>query len=517
METFRWSEVDAANVKTIEEKILEQQTLTIPNLNADFTLHTDASEIGIGAVLSQDGNIVRLFSAKLNETQGRYSVMEKEAYAIVAALKSFKNLIWNSKIKIFTDNKNFTFDKMIDNKRAQKWKLGMSEYDYTLNFVKGNDNLGADGLSRNLYIGQPNEQSPFSNDQLAQFCYNSQNNTNRDKIEIKVEKEMEFLTYSHKELGHPGINKLTSSLKDFFKIKALRKKIATVTNDCLGCQRNKSGYSKIGGVQGYIESSAPLSFISSDFYGPISLDEFGGQGKGYFMTITDVFSRFSVIRLMEDLNGTEVVRILEEWIRRFQVPDKLLTDQGRQYTSGELKKFCDRSNILHKYSTAYNPTGNSLSERINSTIGNIMRIMKGTEINTVMKIIERNLNWTTNRNLNYSPEQILTGRSPLDPKQRTQHVSEENLVARVKSNAQKEQDKTNSKRQVNKRYELGENVLVKKINRRKLDSYWSNPWKVTEIAESGNCLWIERHGVSRWVNIKNVKPYRKGERQDDAV
>ena len=58
-----------------------------PDLSKVFEVACDASDIGIGDILSQDGHLVAYFSEKLNEAKLRYSKYDKEFYAVVQSLR----------------------------------------------------------------------------------------------------------------------------------------------------------------------------------------------------------------------------------------------------------------------------------------------------------------------------------------------------------------------------------------------------------------------------------------------
>jgi len=115
----------------------------------------DASDIGIGGVLLQNGKIVGLYSKKLNDTECNYTTVEKELYAIIKSLEKFKNITWGNNINIYTDSRNILSLKEGYNKRIQRWKLLLNEYDYELIHVKGQNNAIADELSRS-YVKNEN-------------------------------------------------------------------------------------------------------------------------------------------------------------------------------------------------------------------------------------------------------------------------------------------------------------------------------------------------------------------------
>ncbi|KAF9761098.1 Retrovirus-related Pol polyprotein from transposon 17.6 [Nosema granulosis] len=150
--TFSWNKEDNNIVKEIMEDIKRRTLLSYPNPEKPFTLTTDASDIGLGATLTQENNLIGLYSYKLTQTQQRYTVMEKELLAIIKALQHFKNIIFNSQILIKTDNANITFLKDSTNSRVQRWRLLLEEFDYTLEHIKGTTNTAADHFSRCLIV-----------------------------------------------------------------------------------------------------------------------------------------------------------------------------------------------------------------------------------------------------------------------------------------------------------------------------------------------------------------------------
>ena len=61
--------------------------LASPDFNATFEIHTDASKLNIGAVISQKGKTITFYSLNMNSAQKKYTITEKELLSIVASLK----------------------------------------------------------------------------------------------------------------------------------------------------------------------------------------------------------------------------------------------------------------------------------------------------------------------------------------------------------------------------------------------------------------------------------------------
>lgn len=108
-----------------------------------------------------------------------------------------------------------------------------------------------------------------------------------------------------------------------------------------------------------------------------------------------------------------------------------MTDQGKQYTSHEFRKFLIRYNIKHITTTAYNPTGNSISERINQEIGKGLRALRNLTIGDAINKIEFSINNLYSSTLKCSPHAIIYSTNLLDPLKRINIINTSKLNERV--------------------------------------------------------------------------------------
>ncbi|KAJ8627132.1 hypothetical protein MRB53_020439 [Persea americana] len=84
--------------------ITEEPVLALPDFNKPYAVHTDASDFAIGGVLMQDGHPIAFESRKLNDTERRYTVQEKEMTALVHCLCTWRHYLLGSRFVVKTNN-----------------------------------------------------------------------------------------------------------------------------------------------------------------------------------------------------------------------------------------------------------------------------------------------------------------------------------------------------------------------------------------------------------------------------
>ena len=116
-----------------------------------FVLQTDASSVGLGAVLEQNGNVIAYASRALNSAEQHYSVIRKECLAAVFATKQFRHYLLGRHFQLLTDHCPLQW---LSSQKMEgllcRWALALQEYDFTIKYRKGCLNNNADALSRSI-------------------------------------------------------------------------------------------------------------------------------------------------------------------------------------------------------------------------------------------------------------------------------------------------------------------------------------------------------------------------------
>jgi RNase H-like domain found in reverse transcriptase len=102
--------------------------LRYPDHNNPFHIYCDASDLQLGAVITQDGAPVAFYSLKLNKAQQHYTVGEKEILSIVETLKEYRMMLYEClHLYVYTDHKNNTFTNL-QTQRILRWWLSLEDY-----------------------------------------------------------------------------------------------------------------------------------------------------------------------------------------------------------------------------------------------------------------------------------------------------------------------------------------------------------------------------------------------------
>ena len=105
----QWNDRCETAFTKMKRLIAKETLLAYPDFNKKFTIHTDASDFQLGAVITQENKPLAFYSRKLTSSQRNYTTTEKELLSIVETLKEFRNILLGYEIEIFTDHKNLTY------------------------------------------------------------------------------------------------------------------------------------------------------------------------------------------------------------------------------------------------------------------------------------------------------------------------------------------------------------------------------------------------------------------------
>ena len=139
---------------TLKRILTTDLVLRLPRNDLPFTLQTDASSLGIGAVLLQtypEGDRpVCYMSKKFTPNQQRWSTIEQECFAVIHAIEQCHHYLHGQHFVLDCDHKPLEslMCKPQQNNKCERWRLRLQAYDFTIKHIKGVLNTMPDYLSR---------------------------------------------------------------------------------------------------------------------------------------------------------------------------------------------------------------------------------------------------------------------------------------------------------------------------------------------------------------------------------
>ncbi|UYV65989.1 hypothetical protein LAZ67_3006074 [Cordylochernes scorpioides] len=453
--SFTWTERQEEAFQTLKTALLSPPILGHFNPNAPTYVHTDASNIGIGATLVQDiggeEKVISYLSRTLSKAEQNYSTTEKECLAVVWSMSKLRPYLYGRHFKIVTDHHALCWLKNLKDPtgRLARWALKIQEYDFDIIHKSGKKHLDADGLSRGplpetdwdedferLFLNQiTDEEDKFiesvkknlngSRRSIAQNfkeedgCLFKKNPNPEGRAWLLVvpeNKKREIMKeyHNHMSNGHLGVARTMYRIKSKYFWPSMLKDVSEFVKTCHLCQSRKgSNQLPSGLLQPIPPANFPFERIGIDFVGPLPSTK---NRKKWIIVLSDYYTRYAETRAVSEATVKEVSKFLvEDIFLRHGAPQYLISDRGSQFTSNLMKEVMKTCKIKHCFTTSYHPQTNGLTERLNRTLINMLSMYVNTDQKNwdeILPFITHAYNTTIQETTGYSPFFLMFGREP---------------------------------------------------------------------------------------------------------
>lgn len=283
---------------------------------------------------------------------------------------------------IFSDHKNltlFTTTKQLT-RRQVRWAELLGQFKFEIRYTPGNENKRADALSRRSdYMEGKDivEYSILKTNEDGSLSANSKEfgNSNKKVLVQPGQPEQECISMHHDDplQGHSGITKTMKKIQRNYTFPHMRSKITTYIKKCQQCQTNKAErHAKYGHIQ-FIEPPERLwDEVTMDFITklPLSKDPVTKKQYDSILVMVDRLTKYShFVPCSESYTAQDLgYLVLDRLVRYHGIPKTFITDRDKLFTSNFWKTLVACMGTKHKLLTAYHPTTDGQTERMNQTL-----------------------------------------------------------------------------------------------------------------------------------------------------
>ena len=421
---FTWNPQHQEAFDSLRQALTSPPILDYPSHDDQFVLTTDASDVGIGAILSTlRGTVIEYASRTLSSAERQYTTTEKECLAIVWAVRKFRHFLLGAPFTLETDHKPLEWLESAKashahSQRLERWSLELRAYDFTVVHRPGKDNCHVDSLSR-LPVSLVAIQAPMTAAEISSAQRNDptlsvviqalENDDARtatkwkqfplrryhqiwrqlvlhetvlcrkvksptmaeEKFLIVVPASLRklFLSNAHDKAAHQGADRTLSQLSQTAYWVGMAKDTIRYCSLCSTCQINKSLPAQPAPLQPII-ASRPWELVAVDV---LKVPQ-SSQGNQYILVAQDYFSKWPFAQSMPDQKADRIVKILRDQVFTLVGPPKQLhSDQGQNFESHILSELCKAFQVTKSHTTPYHPMGDGLVERMNRSLLNLLR------------------------------------------------------------------------------------------------------------------------------------------------
>ena len=397
---FQWSQQCQQSFDTLKQKVQNALSLHIFNPDDPTIITSDASDVAVGATLTQIQKNkevpIACFNRTLSQSERNYSATEKEAYGVILALEHWEKLILGRPVLVRTDHQALIsmLNKPKDRRQSSKftrWLERLEPFQIHLQHVKGGENSICDSLSRIpaqpvKYLKLSDVQQACQADELFSTIQTALQNGWKEfgpelnsfksiakelklqngllKLNNRVYLPENLRQQALQELhqGHPGIERLKRSLRKAYWWPGLSKDAETFVKECTGCRfSEKSRSSKPIPVGTFPTPNKSGELYNLDIAGPF-------HNGHYLVVLIDAMSNFPEILDTKDITSSKIIKWLNQVWSRYGLPVGIITDNGPQFISDEFQSYLSSLDIHHYLTPVYYPQENGRVEVFNRTI-----------------------------------------------------------------------------------------------------------------------------------------------------
>ncbi|GAU36702.1 hypothetical protein TSUD_16140 [Trifolium subterraneum] len=442
-DAFLWTEDAQKAFEGLKKAMSEAPVLGLPNFEEKFVLETDASGLGMGAVLIQNNHPICYFSKQFCPRMVQASTYVRELCAITTAVKKWRTYLLGNTFTIFTDQRSLRelMTQVIQTPEQQFYLAKLLGYSYEIVYKPGPQNRIADALSRVqcLVITVPQldflatfKQQLAAETEFQQFLARVISNPAeysdfevmngllfvKGKLFIPANSPLKttLLEEFHSSTigGHSGIHRTFGRLQENVFWEGMRKDVTQFVKSCSVCQQTKpANHYPYGLLQPLPIPNRVWEDVSLDFI--VGLPSF--QSHTVILVVVDRFSKAAHFgSLPTHFTAVRVADLFAKMICRLHgMPRSMVSDRDPIFLSHFWQELFRLSGTKLRMSTAYHPQSDGQTEIVNKVLQQYLRCFvhdKPKHWGQFLHWAEWHYNTATHTSTGLSPFQVVYGRTP---------------------------------------------------------------------------------------------------------
>ena len=469
---FEWGPEQARAFQTLKDRLTDSYAIAFYDPSAPIEVLTDASPVGLGAILAQNDKVVAYASRALTNVESRYSQTEREALAVVWACEHFDMYLRGAPtFDVITDHKPLVtiWSKPRPPLRIERWGLRLQPYKAVIKYRRGCDNP-ADYMSRHPVVPSKTSIAQDVAEQYVHFIAaastpnalsltkiaeeSSKDHTlmkaidllqsgkwhevpnidepDVDKRELQeyrnVRDELTFHTagvllrgplivipaslrrhvVELAHEGHQGMSRTKAFIRSKVWFPGINAAVEAMIQRCVVCQAVQTTPTPMEPLRMSPMPPGPWHDLSMDFCGPLPSGD-------YLMVIIDEYSRYPVVEILKSVSAAVVLPVLDKVLSIFGFPQIIKTDNGSPFNSTQFAKYAEHCGFKHRRITPHWPRANAQAESFNKPLMKAVRAAHMEQKNWKQEMFRflRQYRSTPHSSTGVTPYRLLFGREPM--------------------------------------------------------------------------------------------------------
>ncbi|KAK1595957.1 hypothetical protein QYE76_059204 [Lolium multiflorum] len=400
---FVWGKAQQKAFDELKKRLTEAPLLALPDFSKTFEIECDASGLGIGGVLMQNGKPVAYYSEKLDGARLNYPIYDKELYALIRVLEVWQHYLWPKEFVIHSDHESLKYLKSQHNlnKRHAKWVEFIESFPYVIKYKKGKENVVADALSRKItllltrlefhVLGLEEIKELYPSDAFFgpifakcsvdrgfdDFYLHDGYLFKANKIcipESSLRKLLLQESHGGGLMGHFGRDKTLSMLSTHYYWPRMKRDVERLCNRCTTCLQAKSTSNPHGLYIPLPIPYAPWSDISMDFVLGLPRTK---HGHDSIFVVVDRFSKMAhFIPCHKSDDASHIASLFfREVVRLHGIPASIVSDRDVKFMSYLWKSLMAKFGVKLLFSSSSHPQTDGQTEVVNRSLSTLLRTL----------------------------------------------------------------------------------------------------------------------------------------------